>query len=87
MKFGEGIDARKRAKMETLIHEFADIITDVPGRTDISYHPVELNTKSHIRSRPYQVPQALRETIREEVDTMTKMGIIENQTLRMQHLL
>ena len=75
--FGEGIDASKQAKMETLIHEFADIITDVPGRTDIIDHTVELNTRNHIRSRPYQVPQALRETIREEVDTMMKMGIIE----------
>ena len=77
VKYGEGIDATNRARMETLVHEFADIITDVPGRTDIIDHTVELDTKSHIRSRPYQVPQSLRETIREEVDTMTKMGIIE----------
>nr|XP_054759498.1 uncharacterized protein LOC129265535 [Lytechinus pictus] len=76
VSYGEGIGKDQRAIMEELIHEFEDILTDVPGRTDIIKHTVELNTIRHICSRPYQVPQTLRETIREEVDTMMKMGII-----------
>ena len=77
VKFGEGIDEDRREEMYALTHEFEDVLTDVPGRTDIINHTVELNTQTHIRSRAYQVPQSLRETIRDEVDTMLKMGIIE----------
>ena len=77
VKFGEGIDDSRRAEIDALIHEFEDVLTDLPGRTDIINHTVELNTQTHIRSRAYQVPQSLRETIRKEVDTMLKMGIIE----------
>ena len=80
VKFGEGVDEDKRMEMAALIHEFEDVLTDVPGKTDIISHTIELNTQTHIRSRPYQVPQAVRDTIREEVDTMLKMGVIEKST-------
>ena len=66
VRFGEGVDE--------------DVLSDVPGRTDLISHTIELNSQSHIRSRPYQVPQAVRDTIREEIDTMLRMGVIERST-------
>ncbi|XP_041477315.1 uncharacterized protein LOC121425354 [Lytechinus variegatus] len=80
VSFGEGIGEVQRTKMEKLIQEFADVMTDVPGQTDIISHSVNLSTQSYVRSRPYQVPQALRDTIKKEVDLMLKMGIIEKST-------
>ena len=80
VNFDEGLDETRREKMEDLIRDYADILTDVPGRTDIITHSVELSTQTHVRSRPYQVPQALRDTIKDEVEVMMKMDIIEHST-------
>ena len=36
-----------------------------------------LTTKEPIRSKPYHVPQAMQNTIKNEVDEMLKLGVIE----------
>ena len=80
VRFGDDVPVDKQTQMQALFQEFTDVMTDVPGKTDIISHSVELTSDEHIRTRPYPVPQALRETIREEVETMLKMGVIEKST-------
>ncbi|XP_041482248.1 uncharacterized protein LOC121429309 [Lytechinus variegatus] len=80
VEFGDDVPVDMRTQMQALFREFTDVMTDVPGKTDIISHSVELTSAEHIRSRPYPVPQALRQTIREEVETMLRMGVIEKST-------
>ena len=80
LAYGDDLEEDKRTQMETLMTEFGDVLTDVPGRTDIITHSIELTSNEHVRSRPYSVPQSLRETIKDEVEMMMNMGVIENST-------
>ena len=80
LAYGDDLDEDKRTQMKALMTEFGDVLTDVPGRTDIISHSNELTSKEHVRSRPYPVPQSLRETIKDEVEMMMYTGVIEKST-------
>lgn len=63
--------------MLQLVTEFSDVLTDVPGRTSIIEHEIKVISDDSIRSKPYSVPHALKDTIKTEIDQMLKMGMIE----------
>ena len=50
------IDAKEREELVGLVSDFTDVLTDVPGHTDIAQHIIQLKTNDPIRSRPYHVP-------------------------------
>ena len=60
-----------------LLEEFQDIFTDVPGRTNLVEHKIELTTTTPINVKPYAMPYAKRKDVSEEIDKMLKLGIIE----------
>ena len=64
-------------QVEAIVEEFKDFFTDKPGRTSLVEHRIVTTTDQPVRSRPYPTPYFLRETIRNEVDQMLKLGVIE----------
>ena len=71
------LSSQQRAELEQLIDRYEDIFTDVPKKTHVIECDLQLTTNVPIRSKPYPVPHALRETIQKEVDDMLSLGIIE----------
>lgn len=63
-----------------LKEEFADVISDIPGKTELVEHRIETGDANPIRLPPYRIPQALRETLREEIREMLTQGIIQPST-------
>ena len=68
---------KQKAEVLTILNEFKDVITDVPGNTNVEEHKIRLTTETPVRSRPYPVPHALREEIKTETKMMLDSGIIE----------
>ena len=66
-----------RNEVKRLLCTYQDVFTDVPKKTSVMTCKIHLTTDEPIRSRPYLVPQAMRESIKQEVEAMLKMGIIE----------
>ena len=64
----------------TLLEEYSDIFSDVPGCTSLGEHKIELTTNEPIRVRPYPMPYSKRQTVEDEVRKMLKAGIIESST-------
>ena len=60
-----------------LIQEFSDIFSSIPGTTNLLEHKIELLNKTPIRSKPYPVPYGMYDTMREELNSMLSMEIIE----------
>ena len=60
-----------------MIKEYADIITNVPGRTDIVSHDIKLKDRQPVLKKPYCLPFALRSQVKQEIDNMKHAGIIE----------
>ena len=73
----EDLSQDKRAEIETLILEFADVFTDVPGTTSIVEHEITVTSNQPVRSKQYPVPYSLKKDIKEEIDNMLKLEIIE----------
>ena len=71
------LDESHRAEVNRLIGNYKDILTDLPGQTTLGHHEIKLKKVEPIRSKPYPLPHALRDTVKEEVSTMLNMGIIE----------
>lgn len=64
-------------QLRKLIGNYDDVLTDVPGVTDIGHHDIELTDTRPIKSRPYPLPHALRQVVDDEVKDMLDLGVIE----------
>ena len=53
----------------------------MPGETDVVQHQIRLTDDTPIRCKPYPLPCAMREELRDEVDTMLEMGVVRPSTL------
>ena len=56
------------------------MFTDMPGETDVIQHQIRLSDDTPIRCKPYPLPYAMREELRDEVDTMLEMGVVRPST-------
>ena len=77
VKINEDLSEEQKAELRALIKEFRDIFTDKPGNTRLEQHNIKLTSDEPIRSRPYPIPYNLRQVIKEEVDKMLELGVIE----------
>ena len=63
--------------IQTLINDFADVLTDLPSRTTLTTCEVKLTDNVPVRTRQYPLPHSQTQTVTEEVQSMLKMGVIE----------
>ena len=69
---------RDRTQLQSLLSQYADIFSDLPGKTDLCTHHIEVKPGTRpIRLSPYRVNPEKAEQIRKELDLMIKMGVIE----------
>ena len=62
---------------ESILSDYSDIFTDVPSKTDVISHSITLKDSTPIRKKPYPLSFASESIIREEVNSMIAMDIIE----------
>jgi hypothetical protein len=60
-----------------VLNSFHEVLSEVPGCTNLIQHKIHLTTSEPVRIKPYPVPFAVRETINNEIDDMLKLGVIE----------
>lgn len=77
VRVNESLEESRRKEISQLLREYQDIFSDVPKKTTAAECKLHLTSDEPVRSPPYKVPQAMKETIEKEVDTMLRMGIIE----------
>ena len=78
--FGAQLAPVQQQEVEELLHSFADVLKDTPGRTGMMQHPIETKDGQAVRLPPYRLPHAYRDTVRKEIDDMLEQGIIEPST-------
>ena len=77
VKVNPELDDIRKDQIWKLLYQYQDVSTDVPKKTSVMKCKIQLNTDEPIRSKLYHVPQAMKETIKNEVDEMLKLGVIE----------
>ncbi len=71
------LEDKDRKELSELILEFSDIFPDVPTRTSVLSHDVDVGDTQPIKQHPYRVNQVKRELIKSEVDSMLENKIIQ----------
>ena len=72
----QALDEQKKTEVTDLVEAYADVLTEVPGKTSLVEHRIPLTRTTPIRSRPYPIPYSCLESLQKEIDDMLKMGII-----------
>lgn len=67
----------QQQQLKRILRNYKDILTDLPGTTDMGEHVIKLTTEQPLRMKPYPLPHSLRDTVKKEVQDMLKMDIIE----------
>ncbi|KAJ8029627.1 hypothetical protein HOLleu_29069 [Holothuria leucospilota] len=78
VKVSERLDQSQRQEVIRLLGSFQDVLTDLPGRTTLGEHKIRLIDQGPVRKKPYPIPHALRDKVKEEVNQMLQMGLIEH---------
>ena len=63
-----------------LMLRMPDVSTDIPGETDLIQHQIKLTDETPIRCKPYPLPYAMRDELRNEVDTILEIGVVRPST-------
>lgn len=64
-------------QIATLLKKFSDVLTDIPGNTPLVQHDIKLTASEPIRTKGYPIPFHSQQIVKEEVDKMLELGVIE----------
>ena len=80
VKISEDLTSEQQKEVRELICEFKEIFSDLPGKTNLVEHKIELTNDEPVRLKPYPIPYSVRESLKKDVDQMLKMGIIRKSS-------
>eukprot|EP00731_Ephydatia_muelleri_P003291 Em0001g3291a len=79
-KINEKLTQKQKKELDALRTEFGDVMSDLPGKTEIVEHRIETGDAKPVRLPPYRLPHAYRDIVKKELEEMEKHGIIENSS-------
>ena len=77
VRINPNLSETQTEEVRNLLKEFTDVLTDVPGETNLVEHKIKLTSDQPVRTKQYPLPFAMTEIIKEETKKMLDMGIIE----------
>ena len=80
VKFGKNLDENKKAELMFLLGQYKDVFTDKPGSTNLIEHEIKLTSDHPVRSNPYVVPFAVRDSLKSDIEEMLSMGVIRRSS-------
>jgi transposase InsO family protein len=76
VKFGGQLEGDELNQAKELVQKFDSVFTEQPGTCNLIEHEINLNSHNAVRSRPYVVPFAVRESLKKDINDMLEMGVI-----------
>ncbi|GFR62682.1 reverse transcriptase [Elysia marginata] len=70
----------QRKGADKLLASFSDVLSDVPGTTNLIEHKITLTTDKVVCLKPYKLPLRSKELVEKEINEMLKLGVIEPST-------
>ena len=71
------LPVREREMLKDLLGEFVVLFPDVPRKTTVAVHDIDVGDTPPIKQHPYRVNPVKLKILRNEIDYMLKNGIIE----------
>ena len=76
VKLSDQLTCEQKQEVRALLQEFDDVLTDLPGCTDLVKHEIHTTTDDVIRVKPYPLAYSTRGIVKDEVISMSNMGIV-----------
>ena len=67
----------QKKEVKELLAKYPDVLTSIPGKTELLEHDIKLSTAEPVRSKGYPLPYKTREIMKSEIDEMIELGVIE----------
>jgi hypothetical protein len=77
VNISENVKPVQLTAIKFLCESLEDVLTDIPGTTNLVEHKIKLMTSEPIRMKQYPLPFHTEKTITEEVDKMLQLKFIE----------
>ena len=80
---GSALTPEQQEQLKALLKEYRDIFAVKPeelGSTDLVQHHIDTGDNAPLRSRPYRVPHAQKETIENHINDMLSRDVIQPST-------
>ena len=77
----DALTSEQREEVEALIEQYPDVLTSVPGRTDLIQQDIKLSTSEPIQSEGYPFPFKASDVMDSEIKEMLELGVIEKSVL------
>lgn len=74
------LSADQAADLRQIFREVPSLFAAEPGKTTLIEHVIRLKDRTPFRQRPYRVPQQLVAQLRQEIESMLELGVIEPST-------
>ena len=78
VKISIDLNEDQQREVRQLLEEYSDVLTDIPGKTNLAQCNIELTDDIPFRVKAYAVPYALKKEMDKEVSEMMKADIIES---------
>ena len=77
VKISDKISVEQKQEIQQIMAKHEKAFSDVPGKTDVITHKVITTNDVPLRQKAYRTPQALKDKVQNEIDSMLKLGVIE----------
>ena len=77
VQINQSLNEEQKQQLKRVLQNYQDILTDLPGMTNMGEHVIQLASDQPLRMKPYPLPHSLRNTVKKEVQDMLNMNIIE----------
>jgi hypothetical protein len=77
VQVSETLNRQQKEDVRRLLYEFQDVLTDVPGYTNLIEHDIIMTTDTPVRVKQYPLPLHMTEAIKSEVQEMVRLKVIE----------
>ena len=77
---GDVLTDYRQKELDAVLQKWCDVLSDIPGKTDILKHDIRTGDSLPVRSIPYQIPSKWRSQVKEELEKMQEQGILRSST-------
>ena len=76
VKLGVELNKTQQEEVMNTLSRHEEVFSDIPVKTNMIKHKIELSENNPVRSRPDPLPHAMRENFKKEIDDMLSLGIV-----------
>ena len=85
VSISDTVTSEQRKEVETLMKQYPDVLSSLPGPTGRIQHDIKLLTSEPIRTKGYSNPYKMRSVMETEIKDMLDLGVMSRQSPHIRH--